>query len=138
MINKVTLIGRLGKDPEVRTLEGGAMVARFSVATSESYKDKSDQWVEQIEWHQIVAWRDLAKRAGDQLRKGMLIYIEGKLTYRTWKDTDGKDRMTTEIVANSYRLLAKPDNHHAQAETTQNATNDHSLVSQQESDNTPF
>lgn len=138
MINKVTLIGRLGKDPEVRTLEGGAMVARFSVATSESYKDKTDQWVEQTEWHQVVTWRDLAKRAGDQLKKGMLIYVEGKLTYRTWKDTDGKEQKTTEIVANSYRILNKPDHQSLHTEAAQHVGNDNSLVSQQESDNTPF
>lgn len=109
MINKVTLIGRLGKDAEQRTFDGGTIITRFSVATSESYKDKTDQWVEQTEWHQIVAWRDLAKRTGEQLKKGMLVYLEGKLTYRTWKDSDGKEQKMTEIVLSSYRLLSKPE-----------------------------
>lgn len=109
MINKVTLIGRLGKDAEMRTLDGGTIITRFSLATSESYKDKADQWVEQTEWHQIVAWRDLAKRTGEQLKKGMLLYLEGKLTYRIWKDNEGKEVKLTEIVLNSYRLLSKPE-----------------------------
>lgn len=129
MINKVTLIGRLGKDPEVRSLEGGAMVARFSLATSESYKDKNEQWVEQTEWHNIVVWRDLAKRAADQLKKGMLVYLEGKITYRAWKDNEGKDQKITEIVAGHYRILTKPEYMQHTAEVTFNtASNDHTPV----------
>ena len=109
MINKVLLIGRLGKDPEARCLDGGAWVARFSIATSESYRDKNDKWVEQTEWHQIVAWREMAKRMHDQLRKGMLVYIEGKLTTRSWKDSDGKEQKITEVLATSFRILAKSE-----------------------------
>ena len=123
MINRVTLIGRLGKDPEIRNLEGGSTVARFSLATSESYMDKaSNNWTEQTEWHNIVLWRDLAKRAEQSLRKGYLIFLEGKITYRQWKDQDGKDRYTTEIVANSFRIINKSeqhnDNHTAETQAT--------------------
>lgn len=112
MINRVTLIGRLGKDPEIRNLEGGSTVARFSLATSESYMDKqTNNWIEQTEWHNIVLWRDLAKRAEQSLRKGYLIFLEGKITYRQWKDQDGKDRYSTEIVANSFRVINKSEQH---------------------------
>ncbi len=110
MINKVVLIGRLGRDPEMRSLEGGSVVGRFPLATSESYKDKnSGQWIEQTEWHNIVVWRELAQRAGQQLRKGMLVYVEGKITYRSWRESDGRERYTTEIVASVVRMLARPD-----------------------------
>ena len=107
MVNKVTLIGNLGRDPEIRRLENGIAVAKFSVATSESYKDKSGEWVSQTEWHTIIAWRLHAERAEQQLKKGSLVYIEGKLTHRKWQDAEGKDRYTTEVVANYFRLLEK-------------------------------
>ena len=109
MINKVVLIGRLGRDPETRSLEGGSMVGRFPLATSESYKDKSGQWIEQTEWHNIVVWRELALRAGQQLRKGMLVYVEGKITYRSWRESDGRERYTTEIVASAVRMLGRSE-----------------------------
>lgn len=106
MVNRVILIGNLGKDPEVRRLENGAVVAKFSVATNESYKDKSGEWQTLTEWHDIVAWRSLAERAESQLKKGMPVYVEGKLTHRSWEDQDGNKRRTTEIVANYFRSLA--------------------------------
>ncbi|MFK7935165.1 MAG: single-stranded DNA-binding protein [Saprospiraceae bacterium] len=98
MINKVTLIGNLGSDPEVRRLENGAVVARFSVATNENYKDKSGEWQTQTEWHDVVAWRYLAEKAERELKKGKLVFIEGKLTHRKWQDKDGNNRKNTEIV----------------------------------------
>lgn len=107
MINKVILIGNLGRDPEVRHLESGASVGRFSVATNESYLDKNEQWQTITEWHDIVVWRNLAKRAESQLKKGMLVFIEGKLTHRKWQDNEGKDRYTTEVVANTFRILER-------------------------------
>jgi len=108
MVNKVTLIGNLGKDPEVRRLENGVAVAKFSVATNENYKDRnSGEWITQTEWHDVVAWRLLAERAEQQLKKGKLVYIEGKLTTRKWQDQDGNNRYTTEVVANTLRLLEK-------------------------------
>lgn len=105
MINRVILIGNLGRDPEVRRLENGAAVAKFSIATTENYKDKDDNWQEQTEWHDIIVWRNLAERAEAQLKKGMLVYIEGKLTHRTWQDQDKNNRKTTEVVANVFRIL---------------------------------
>ena len=105
MINKVTLIGNLGRDPELRRLESGAAVANFSIATSENYQDRNGQWQTQTEWHDIVLWRNLAERAETQLRKGMLIYLEGKLSTRKWEDKDGNPRKTTEVVGNYVRIL---------------------------------
>ncbi|MEZ4988235.1 MAG: single-stranded DNA-binding protein [Saprospiraceae bacterium] len=105
MINKVILIGNLGKDPEVRRLENGAVVAKFSLATNENYRDKAGEWQTLTEWHDIIVWRQLAERAEAQLKKGAQVYVEGKLTHRTWQDQDGNNRKTTEVVANSFRLL---------------------------------
>jgi single-strand DNA-binding protein len=107
MINKVTLIGRLGNDPEVRHLEGGTAVASVSLATNDSYKDKDGNWQDQTEWHNVVMWRDMAERAGNQLKKGMLIFVEGKITYRKYTDKEGIERRTTDIVASSFRILEK-------------------------------
>jgi len=109
MVNKVTLIGNLGRDPELRRLESGTAVAQFSVATNESYKDRDGNWRDQTEWHEIVVWRHLAERAETQLRKGMLIYLEGKLSTRSWQDKDGNPRKTTEVVGSYLRILNKRD-----------------------------
>ncbi len=108
MVNKVTLIGRLGSDPEMRTLENGTPLGRFSIATSESYRDRNGEWQDQTEWHDVVVWRNAAERAQRSLTKGMLVYIEGKLTHRKWQDKDGNNRKTTEVVANYFRQLASP------------------------------
>lgn len=107
MINKVTLIGNLGGDPEIRHLDNGTAVGRFSLATNENYKDKDDNWQKLTEWHNVVVWRDLAERAGKILKKGMLVYVEGKISYRKYTDKDGQERSATDIVANSFRLLEK-------------------------------
>lgn len=107
MINKVTLIGNLGADPEVRHLENGVMVARFSVATNESYKDKDGNFQQVTEWHNVVAWRDLAERAEKMLKKGMLVYVDGKISYRKFTGQDGQERYVTDIVANTFRLLER-------------------------------
>ncbi len=107
MINKVTLIGHLGGDPEVRHLENGVMVARFSVATNESYKDKNGEWQDQTEWHNVVAWRDLAERAEKLLKKGKLVYIDGKLSTRKYTGSDNIERWATDVIANNFRLLEK-------------------------------
>ena len=107
MINKVILIGNLGRDPEVRYLEGNVAVATFSVATNESYKDKKGDWQTVTEWHNIVCWRQLAERAEKQLKKGNQVYVEGKLTHRKYQDKDGNDRYVTEVVANTIRILEK-------------------------------
>ena len=106
MVNRVILIGNLGKDPEVKRLENGAVVAKFSVATSENYKDKIGEWNTNTEWHDVVCWRNLAERAESTLKKGVQVYVEGKLTHRTWKDQDGNNRRTTEIVSNYFRVVS--------------------------------
>ena len=110
MVNKVTLIGNLGRDPEIRRFENGAVVAKFSVATNENYRDKSGEWQKQTEWHDVVLWRYLAERAETTLKKGMMVYIEGKLTHRTWEDQDGNNRKTTEVVGSYFRSLEKRNN----------------------------
>jgi single-strand DNA-binding protein len=106
-VNKVILIGNLGKDPEVRHLEGGATVAKFPLATTEAFKDKSGQRVEQTEWHNIVLWRGLAEVAEKFLKKGMTIYVEGKLRTRSWDDKEGHKHYTTEVVADNFTILSK-------------------------------
>ena len=107
-INKVILIGNLGKDPEVRPLENGAAVANLPIATSETYKDrKTGEKVTQTEWHTIVLWRGLADIAEKYLHKGDKIYIEGKLRTRSWQDQDGNNRYTTEVVADNLTMLGK-------------------------------
>ncbi len=103
-INKVILVGNLGKDPEVRHLEGGVSVAKFTLATSESYKDKSGNKVEQTEWHNIVVWRGLADVAEKYLKKGSTIYLEGKIKTRSY-DKDGSKHYATDIVADSFTML---------------------------------
>lgn len=105
MVNKVTLIGNLGGDPEIRHLENGTMVGRFSLATNENYKDKEGNWQTQTEWHNVVVWRELADRAEKQLKKGAQVYVEGKITYRKYQGTDGQERYMTDIVANQLRVL---------------------------------
>lgn len=109
MINQVTLIGRLGGEPEIRTLDNGTKVGRLSLATSDSYKDKDGNWQEQTEWHNVVVWRDLADRVAN-LKKGALVYATGKISYRKYKDKDGNDRTATDIVASTVRRLEKSDN----------------------------
>ena len=107
MVNRVILIGNLGKDPEIRKLDNGTAVGKFSVATNESYKDKQGEWQTETQWHDIVVWRNLAERAEANLKKGMSVYIEGKLTHRTWQDQDGNNRYSTEVVASYYRIVGK-------------------------------
>ncbi|MFD2512714.1 single-stranded DNA-binding protein [Pontibacter locisalis] len=104
-VNKVILIGNLGKDPEVRHLEGGVAVARFPLATSESYKDKNGQKQEKTEWHNIVLWRGLAEVAEKYLRKGQSVFIEGKIRTSQYQDKEGNQRYSTEIVADNMTML---------------------------------
>lgn len=105
-VNKVILVGRLGKDPEVRHLESGASVANFPIATSEVYKDRNTgERKEQTEWHNIVLWRGLADVAEKYLNKGDMVYIEGKLRTRSW-EKDGITRYTTEVVGDNMTMLS--------------------------------
>ncbi len=104
-LNKVMLIGNLGKDPEVRYTTSGTAVASFSLATSEKFKNKNGEWEEKTEWHNITLWGRLAEIAGEYLAKGKTVYIEGRLQTRKWQDRDGRDRYTTEIVGEKMQML---------------------------------
>jgi len=105
-VNKVILVGRLGRDPEVRYTPSGVTMATFSIATSDEWKDKeTGQKQERTEWHRIVAWRRLGEICGEYLRKGKQVYVEGKLQTRAWDDRDGNKRYTTEIIAQNLQML---------------------------------
>ena len=106
-VNKVILVGNLGKDPELKYTPSGTAVAKFSIATSSRYKDKSDQWQEQTEWHNVVAWARLAEIAGEYLKKGSKVYVEGRLQTRSWDDKNtNQKRYMTEVVVNDLVLLS--------------------------------
>ena len=105
-VNKVILIGNLGKDPEVKYTQGGMPVAKFSIATNERFKDKDGQWQDRTEWHNVVLWQRLAEIAGEYLKKGGKVYIEGRLQTRSWDDkTSGQKKYMTEVVASDLVLL---------------------------------
>ncbi|MBT6431665.1 MAG: single-stranded DNA-binding protein [Deltaproteobacteria bacterium] len=104
-VNKVILVGNLGKDPEVRYTASGNAVAQFSLATSSNWKDKTGQRQDKTEWHQIVVWGKQAEFCGEYLAKGRQIYLEGRIEYRTWNDKEGNKRYTTEIIANEIRFV---------------------------------
>lgn len=105
-LNKVMLIGNLGKDPEVRYTASGQAVASFSLATSEKFKSKTGEWEERTEWHNITLWGKLAEIAGEYLAKGKTVYIEGRLQTRKWQDKNGNDRYTTDIVGDKMQMLS--------------------------------
>lgn len=104
-INKVIVVGNLGNDPEVRYLPNGNAVANISIATSESWKDQQGQQQERTEWHRVTMYRRLAEIAGEYLKKGSQVFIEGKLQTRKWQDQQGNDRYTTEIIADNMQML---------------------------------
>ena len=104
-VNKVILIGNLGKDPEVRYLDNGVAVANFSLATTENYKNKEGEKVSQTEWHNIVLWRGLAEVAEKWMKKGSSVYVEGKIRTRKWEDKDGNTRYSTEILGDNMTML---------------------------------
>lgn len=105
MINKAMLIGRLGKDPEVRYTPDGTMVTNFNLATDEQWKDKNGEKVQKTEWHRIVTFGKLAEICGNYLVKGKLVFVEGRIQTRSWEDKDGVKRFTTEIVASNMQML---------------------------------
>ena len=105
MINKVILVGRLGRDPEVRYTPEGTMVTNFTLATDEQWRDKNGERTKKTEWHRIVTFGKLAEICGSYLSKGSLIYLEGRLQTRSWEDRDGNKRSTTEIVAQNMQML---------------------------------
>jgi single-strand DNA-binding protein len=104
-VNRVMLVGRLGRDPETRYTSGGQAVANFSVATDESYKDRNGERQKRTEWHKIVVWGKQAEIAQQYLKKGSLVFIEGRIQSREWQDKEGQKRTSFEIVANNFRML---------------------------------
>ena len=107
-VNKVILIGNLGKDPEIRRLENGAVVASFSIATSESFTDKNSGEKKEItDWHDIVLWRGLAEIAEKYIRKGTKIYVEGKLKKRSWQDKEGNTKYNTEVIGEELTIISR-------------------------------
>ena len=106
-VNRVVLIGNLGKDPDMQFLEGNIGVAKFSLATTETYKDRSGKLISQTEWHTVVLWRGLAELAQKYLHKGSLVYIEGRLKTRSWEDKEGNKKFATEIVGDNLIMLDK-------------------------------
>ncbi len=109
-LNKAILIGRLGKDPEMRFTPSGRAVTNFTMATSDYWMDQNNERQERTEWHRIVAWGKLAETCAKILSKGKLVYVEGRLQTRAWDDRDGNKRYTTEIVANAMQILSPMDN----------------------------
>jgi single-strand DNA-binding protein len=131
-VNKVILVGNLGKDPEIRHLEGGVAVANFTLATSEYYKDKSGNRIEQTEWHSVVVWRGLADVAEKYLKKGMTVYVEGKIRSRSWDDKEGVKHYKTEIVGDALTILSKKENNQS------NSPEDHGSSFSKTEDDLPF
>jgi single-strand DNA-binding protein len=110
-VNKVILVGNVGKDPEVRYSQSGTPVAKFSLATNERFKDRNDEWQERTEWHSIVAWQRLAEIVGEYVAKGSKVYVEGKLQTTSWEDRQsGERKYRTEIVARDLLLLGPREN----------------------------
>lgn len=140
-VNKVILIGHVGKDPEVKHLEGGVTVAKFSLATNETYTDKSGQKVNQTEWHNIVVWRGLAETVEKYVKSGKLLYIEGKLKTTSYDDKDGNKRYTTNVVCESFRFLGantSKDGSEAQAPAVGEHQNLDTNFATQPGDDLPF
>ncbi len=142
MINKVTLIGRLGKDPEVRHFDNNSSVCNFSVATGETYTDKEGKRIEQTEWHNVAIWRKgLVDVAEKYLKKGHLVYLEGKLRTRNWDDQNGNKRYTTEVVVDTFKMLERNDGGNSssssneQQSSSENSTTSPSNVSNASNEN---
>lgn len=141
-INKVIIVGNLGNDPEIRTMPNGEAVANISVATSESWTDKNTgERREVTEWHRIVLYRRLAEIAGQYLRKGSQVYVEGRLKTRKWQDNNGQDRYTTEIQGDNLQMLGGRQDEPKQAKTSKDKPEPLSAMAEQGDsfdDNIPF
>ncbi len=140
-VNKVILVGNLGKDPEVRYLDSGVAVANFTLATTENYKNKQGERVSQTEWHNIVLWRGLAEVAENWLKKGSSIYVEGKIRTRKWEDKEGVTRYTTEILGDNMTMLggnrsSEEVNSSNKENTNKEGDNSNNIAN--ESDDLPF
>ena len=137
MVNKAILIGRLGKDPEVRYTPDGAMVTNFNLATDEQWKDKNGEKVQKTEWHRIVAFGKLAEICGNYLVKGKLIFVEGRIQTRSLEDKEGVKRYTTEIVANNMQMLDSKGQNKAD-ESSSDSMSSNSASSSTPMDDVPF
>jgi single-strand DNA-binding protein len=136
-VNKVILMGNLGKDPEVRFMPNGDAVCNFSIATTDNWKDKNGEKHERTEWHNIVMYRKLAEIAGEYLKKGRPVFIEGRLQTRKWQTKEGQDRYTTEIIAESMQMLGGRDNGGGSSGSTSNAQNQSQLQGHDEFNQAP-
>lgn len=135
-INKVTLIGNLGKDPELRYTSSGVAVASFTVATNESWKDQDGNVQERTQWHNLVAWRKLAEICGEYLKKGGKVYIEGRLQYRTYDDKNGVKRYVTEIVMDEMLMLDSKGASHSESQPA--PPRDEAAPAPEKADDLPF
>lgn len=123
-VNKVIIVGRLGTDPEVKSVGQGSTVTRLNIATSEQWTDKNGQRQERTEWHRVVVWGKLAEICGKHLSKGRQVYLEGRLQTRNWEDQNGQKRYTTEIVANTVQFLGAAGGERAASNQNQGAASD--------------
>jgi single-strand DNA-binding protein len=137
-LNKVMLIGNVGKDPEIRHLENDSVVANFTLATTERYRDKNGNWQEQTEWHNIVCWRLLAERAEKYVKKGSQVFVEGKIRSREWVDQTEQKRSVIEIVAESFQLLGKKADSQPSVQNIQPVTTSAASVGDDLPDDLPF
>jgi single-strand DNA-binding protein len=138
-VNKVILVGNLGRDPEVKYTAGGVPVAKFSVATNERFKDRQGQWQDRTEWHHVVAWQRLAEIVGEYLREGSKLYVEGRLQTSTWEDRqNGGKRYRTEIVARDIVLLGPRDNGQGRSEETPSGESTAEPTTTEAEDEVPF
>ncbi len=138
-VNKVILLGNLGKDPEIRKLENGRAVVNFSLATSETYKNRTGEKVTTTEWHNVVLWSPLAEIAEKYLRKGNQVYIEGKITNRSYDDKDGNKKYITEVVGREMTLLGNRTSDSGQGDTNFSPINEQVASSgNEETDDLPF
>jgi len=138
-INKAIIIGRCGQDPEVNQMASGGSVTNITIATSESWKDKvSGEQKEKTEWHRVVFYRKLAEIAGQYLKKGSKVYIEGKLSTRKWQDKNGQDRYTTEIIANEMQMLDSKGDNSAPAPQADSSPAGNSGIDDDWDDSIPF
>ena len=138
MVNKVILIGNVGGDPDVKYFNEGVAVARFSLATTEGYNNKNGERVSQTEWHNIVLWRNLAQVAEKYVKKGMTLYIEGRLRTRSWDDQNGAKRYTTEIYGDSMQMLSRKQEATGKTPETPVSISPVNLMNNDDSDDLPF
>jgi len=141
-VNKVILVGNVGKDPEVKYFDNDVSVCNFPLATSETYS-KNEEKVTQTEWHNIVLWRGLAKVAENYVKKGMQLYIEGRLRTRSWEDQEGNKKYITEVMATNMQMLGKKSDYQegvskADSETDQSTVNTDNNSGEEETDDLPF